>query len=282
MANLLHRIAAAAVVACVFLASCEGQVSQAAAPQEFKDCAECPQMVVVPPGKFMMGTPESEKGHEKDESPLHEVTIPRALGVGKFEVTFAEWDSCVADGGCDGYRPLDDGWGRGNRPVIHVSFNDTQSYLAWLNRKSGQQYRLLSESEWEYAGRAGTSTPYFWGTAASHDRANYGADACCSGFAQGTDRFENTAPAGSFPPNAFGLYDMLGNVSEWTNDCRNDRYDGAPNDGAAWTSGDCTVRVLRGGSWYSDPGFVRSAIRDWDSIGDRNYDGGFRVARAVP
>ena len=182
MANLLHRIAAAAVVACVFLASCEGQVSQAAAPQEFKDCAECPQMVVVPPGKFMMGTPESEKGHEKDESPLHEVTIPRALGVGKFEVTFAEWDSCVADGGCDGYRPLDDGWGRGNRPVIHVSFNDTQSYLAWLNRKSGQQYRLLSESEWEYAGRAGTSTPYFWGTAASHDRANYGADACCSGI----------------------------------------------------------------------------------------------------
>src|SRR5262245_36876485 len=203
----IHRIAPmAATLVCMALASCDVGLSRAA-PREFKDCAECPTMVVVPPGKFMMGTAESEPGHEKDESPLHEVTIPRALAIGKFEVTFAEWDACVADGGCDGYRPSDDGWGRGNRPVIHVSFNETQSYLAWLSRKSGQQYRLLSESEWEYAARAGTTTPYFWGNTASRDHANYGNDVCCSGLAQGADHWPNTSPEGSFPPNAFGLYD---------------------------------------------------------------------------
>ena len=268
--------AAIAVVASVFIMQ-----GEAGAPQvtEVKDCPECPVLVMVPPGRFNMGTSESEEGHEKDESPLHEVTIPRALAVGKFEVTFAEWDACVADGACGGYRPSDDGWGRGTRPVIHVSFNDTQSYLTWLSGKTGRQYRLLSESEWEYAARAGTATPYFWGARVSRDQANYGSDACCMGFAQGADRWENTAPAGSFPPNGFGLHDMSGNVWEWTLDCRNERYDGAPSDGSAWTSGNCSVRVMRGGSWFSDPGFVRSAIRDYDSVGDRNYDGGFRVAR---
>jgi formylglycine-generating enzyme required for sulfatase activity len=277
----LHRLGvASAAIACVFVVSCEAELSRAA-PEEFKDCDECPQMVVVPPGSFAMGSAVSETGHEKDELPQHQVTIPRAFGVGKFEVTFTEWDACVADGGCEGYRPSDDGWGRGNRPVIHVSFNDVQSYLTWLSGKTGRQYRLLSESEWEYAARAGTTTPYFWGASASHDRANYGSDMCCVGLAQGSDRWLNTSPVGSFPPNAFGLYDMLGNVWEWTDDCRNDRFDGAPSDGSAWTTGDCDVRVLRGGSWFSDPGFVRSAIRDWDSIGARNYDGGFRVARVL-
>ena len=253
--------------------------SRRGAITELKDCAECPVLVMVPPGRFMMGSPESQTGHEKDESPYHEVTIPNALAVGKFEVTFAEWDACVSDGGCGGYRPLDDGWGRDTRPVIHVSYNDAQSYLTWISAKTGKQYRLLSEAEWEYAARAGTATPYFWGGMASRSYANYGVDACCHGFAQGADKWENTAPVGSFPPNAFGLHDMLGNVSEWTLDCRNDRYDGAPSDGSAWTSGDCSVRVLRGGSWFSDPGYIRSAIRDWDAIGDRNYDSGFRVAR---
>jgi formylglycine-generating enzyme required for sulfatase activity len=246
---------------------------------EFKDCAECPAMVAVPAGSFAMGTTASDPGHEADESPQHDVSIPRALAVGKFEVTFAEWDACVAGGGCEGYRPSDDGWGRGNRPVIHVSWNDAQSYVAWLSRRTGKPYRLPSESEWEYAARAGTLTPYFWGLTASRDRANYGGDICCSGLAQGSDRWENTSPAGSFPPNAFGLHDMLGNVWEWTGDCQNKNYEGAPRDGGAWTTGDCAVRVLRGGSWLSDPGFVRSAIRDWDSIGDRNYDSGFRVVR---
>ena len=253
--------------------------SQSAA--EFKDCAECPVMVAVPAGSFTMGSAEAEQGRESDEGPQHQVTIPNALAVGKFEVTFAQWDACVADAGCDGYRPSDDGWGRGERPVIHVSWNDAQSYLTWLSRKAGKQYRLLSEAEWEYAARAGTDTPYFWGQTASHDNANYGNDVCCSGFAQGKDQWENTAPAGSFPPNVFGLHDMLGNVWEWTDDCQNGSYTGAPSDGGAWKTGNCDVRVLRGGSWFSDPSFLRSAIRDWDSIGDRNYDGGFRVARAM-
>jgi len=162
-----------------------------------------------------------------------------------------------------------------------VSWNDVQSYVAWVSRKTGKQYRLLSESEWEYAARAGTVTPYFWGRPASHDFANYGNDTCCAGLAQGSDRWENTSPAGSFPPNAFGLHDMLGNVWEWTGDCQNGSYGGAPNDGAAWTAGDCGLRVLRGGSWFTDPAFLRSAIRDWDSAGDRNYDSGFRLARIV-
>jgi formylglycine-generating enzyme required for sulfatase activity len=262
----------------------EAEAAQAAIQRpgtEFKDCTECPAMVVVPAGSFTMGSPASEAGREGDEGPQHQVTIPRALAIGKFEVTLAEWDACVSDGGCAGYRPSDDGWGRGNRPVIHVSWNDAQSYLTWVSRKAGKQYRLLSESEWEYAARAGTITPYFWGPTASHEYANYGTDACCVGLARGSDKWENTSPSGSFPPNGFGLYDMLGNVWEWTQDCQNGSYDGAPSDGSAWTAGDCGLRVLRGGSWFADPSFLRSAIRDWDTTGKRNYDSGFRVARTL-
>jgi formylglycine-generating enzyme required for sulfatase activity len=238
-------------------------------------------MVVVPAGSFTMGSPSSEAGRESDEGPEHQVTIANAFAVGKFEVTFAEWDACLSDGACDGYEPSDSGWGKGNRPVIHVSWNDAQSYLTWLSRKTGKQYRLLSESEWEYAARAGTTTPFHWGDTASHDNANYGNDVCCMGLAKGPDMWENTSPVGSFPPNAFGLYDMSGNVWEWTADCQNKGYDGAPSDGAAWSTGDCSMHVMRGGSWFSDPAFARSAIRDWDTSESRNYDGGFRVARVL-
>jgi formylglycine-generating enzyme required for sulfatase activity len=248
---------------------------------EFKDCAECPAMVVVPAGSYTMGSPASEAGRANDESPQHRVAIPRALAVGKYEVTFAEWDACVSDGGCGGYRPPDNGWGRDNRPVIHVSWDDAQAYVAWVSGKTGRQYRLLSEAEWEHAARAGTVTPYYWGRTASRDYANYGNDTCCAGLAQGSDRWENTAPAGSLRPNAFGLYDMLGNVWEWTGDCQNGSYDGAPSDGSAWTAGDCGLRVLRGGSWFADPSFLRSAIRDWDSAADRNFDTGFRIVRIL-
>jgi formylglycine-generating enzyme required for sulfatase activity len=261
----------------------EAVVAQAAIQKpgtEFKDCTECPAMVVVPAGSFTMGSPASEAGRESDEGPQHQVTFSRALAVGKFEVTFAEWDACLSDGGCGAYRPSDDGWGRGNRPIIHVSWNDAQSYLSWVSRKTGKQYRLLSESEWEYAARAGTTTPFYWGGTASHDFANYGNDVCCIGLAQGSDKWENTSPVGSFPPNALGLYDMLGNVWEWTEDCQNGSYDGAPSDGSAWTAGDCSRHVLRGGSWFADPSFLRSAIRDWDSTGARKFDSGFRVARS--
>jgi len=160
-----------------------------------------------------------------------------------------------------------------------VSWDDSQAYVTWLSRKTGKQYRLLSESEWEYAERAGTSSAYYWGDTASHDYANYGSDTCCSGVAQGRDQWVNTSPVGSFAPNAFGLYDMLGNVWQWTQDCYADNYNGTPSDGGASATGDCSRRVLRGGSWVINPQDLRSASRDGDSATFRDGDHGFRVAR---
>ena len=228
--------------------------------RRFRDCGECPEMVVVAPGSYMMGSPASEAGRYDDEGPVHRVTIGYTLAVGVYEVTFAEWDACVGAGGCGGHRPDDEGWGRGSRPVINVSWEDAREYVAWLSRESGEAYRLPSEAEWEYAARAGTVTARYWGESES-GQCGYGngADAAyktanpdiewttvsCS------DGYENTAPVGTFGSNAWGLYDVLGNVWEWTEDCWHDRYAGAPADGSAWRSGgDCFLRVLRGGSWF--------------------------------
>ena len=208
---------------------------------KFRDCSECPEMV-VPSGSFMMGSPNSEKGRDDDEGPRHRVSIDYRLAVGVYEVTFAEWDACVSAGGCGGYRPDDRGWGRGNRPVINVRWEDAQSYVRWLSNKTGKSYRLLSESEWEYVARAGSVTAYSWGNEIGHNRAN------CDGCGSRWDN-EKTAPVGAFSANAWGLHDVHGNVWEWVEDCWNDSYTGAPADGSAWESGDCSRRVLRGGSW---------------------------------
>ena len=243
--------------------------------KEFRDCPECPKLVVVPEGPFMMGSPSSEAGREGDEGPAHRVTIARPFAVGVYEVTFGEWDACVSDGGCGSYRPSDRGWGRGKRPVINVSWEDAQGYVRWLSGKTGEEYRLLSESEWEYVARAGTRTRYWWGVGIGRSRAN--CDGCGS-------RWDNrqTAPVGSFSPNAFGLHDVHGNVWEWVEDCWNGSYAGAPTDGSAWTSEDCSRRILRGGSWGDGPWtFLRSAYRNWDSSGNRNVNFGFRVARTL-
>jgi len=245
----------------------------------FRDCSNCPEMVVLPRGSFTMGSPSNEEGRDSDEGPQHRVTIGYDLAVGKYEVTFDEWNACVADGGCRGYRPSDKGWGRGRRPVIKVSWDDAKAYVGWLSRKTGQRYRLLSEAEWEYAARAGTTTAYWWGRIASHDYANYGKDQCCGGLAQGRDRWEYTAPVGRFRANGFGLHDMLGNVWEWTEDCWNGNYNGAPVDGGIWTSGQCEERVLRGGSWDNNPRNVRSADRIRINADIRVNYYGFRVAR---
>ncbi|MEM8920512.1 MAG: formylglycine-generating enzyme family protein, partial [Pseudomonadota bacterium] len=175
----------------------------------------------------------------------------------------------------------DEGWGRGSRPVINVDWNDAQAYVRWLSRKTGKTYRLLSEAEWEYSARAGTTTAYWWGDRASHDYANYGKDQCCSGLASGRDEWVNTAPVGRFPANAFGLYDMHGNVWEWTQDCWNGSYSGAPTNGSAWISGDCSRRVLRGGSWYLYPRLLRSASRFRSTTSVPSYVVGFRVARTL-
>ena len=255
-----------------------GAVAAQEAGERFRDCETCPEMVVVPGGSFTMGSPGTEDGRYEDEEPQHRVTIDYQFAVGVYEVTFDEWDTCALLGGCRGYWPPDAGWGRGTRPVIRVSWEDAQAYVEWLSRTTGQQYRLLTEAEWEYVARAGTRTAWYWGEAESGQcRYANGSDtaAPCS------DGYRNTAPAGSFEPNALGLYDVLGNVWEWTADCWNDSYSDAPNDGSERQTGHCSVRMLRGGSWLTAPSTFRSAQRGRTHAGDRHPDLGFRVARTM-
>jgi formylglycine-generating enzyme required for sulfatase activity len=239
----------------------------------FRDCAECPQMVVMPAGSFTMGSPARESGRNDSEGPQRRVTIARPFSVGRYEVTFAEWDACVSDGGCS-YAPHDGsvgfgpGFGRGKHPVINVSWDDTRQYLSWINGKVGKQvYRLLTEAEWEYAARAGTRTPYAFGAAISESLAQFSAN--------------RTAPVGSFPPNELGLSDMHGNVSEWVQDCWNSSYKRAPTDGSAWTTGECGRRVVRGGAWMHPQRYLRAAYRDASPTDARAYLLGFRLARTL-
>jgi formylglycine-generating enzyme required for sulfatase activity len=218
----------------------------------FKECVTCPEMVVVPAGAFTMGSPANEQGRWVGEGPQHDVTIARQLEVGKFAVTFAEWDACVADGGCKGYRPSDQSWGRGQRPTINVSWNDAETYVAWLSRKTGRTYRLPSEAEREYVTRAGTATPFWWGPSISTQQANYdGFNYRYGSGAKGEYR-RKTMPVRSFSPNPWGLYQVHGNVSEWVEDCWHDSYAGAPSDGSAWTTaGDCSSLARRFLGWQS-------------------------------
>ena len=240
--------------------------------------AAMPEMVVIPAGTFRMGC-VSGQDCEDDEFPVHDVTIPEAFEVSVYEVTFAQWDACVAGGGCGGYRPYDEGWGRGNRPVINVSWADAQAFVSWLSRYTGEDYRLLSEAEWEYVARAGTETAYSWGDAIGRNQAN-----CSQSGSRREgcrDRWDRTAPVGSFQANAFDVHDMHGNVYEWVEDCRNDSYRTAPSDGGAWLSEDCGWRVLRSGSWASRAKGVRSASRGANITGTRAGALGFRVARTL-
>ncbi len=246
--------------------------------QTFRDCPSCPEMVVVPAGRFMMGSPASELRRDDDEGPQREVLIAKPFAVGKFEVTFAEWDACVAGGGCKGYRPNDEGWGRGSRPVINVSWDDAHSYLRWVSEKSVKTYRLLSEAEWEYAARAGTATAYSWGR--DPGQANANCDDCGSRWDIDW-RKKQTAPRGSFRPNGFGLFDMHGSTWEWVEDCWNSDYAGAPPNGAARLTVSCGERVLRGGSWSDRSGAMRSANRMRSYVHWRTSNYGFRLARTL-
>jgi formylglycine-generating enzyme required for sulfatase activity len=240
----------------------------------FKECKHCPEMVVVPAGAFTMGSPKDEKGRDAREDPQHQVTIARAFAVSRFEITSEEWDACVILGGCAWPAP-ETGWGRGRQPVMNVSWNDAKQYVAWLAKRTGKPYRLLSEAEWEYAARAGSDTVYSWGDEIGEGNAN------CGECGNEWD-FKQTAPVGSFTPNAFGLYDMHGNVSEWVEDCWHDKYDGSPTDGSPWiVGGDCSRRVVRGGSWGLLPQFLRAAARVWYTSGDRSSHLGFRVGRTL-
>jgi formylglycine-generating enzyme required for sulfatase activity len=251
----------------------------------FRECAsdaDCPTMIVVPPGKFLMGSLETETEtirhlygfmyNTDSERPQHPVTVARPFAVGQYDVTFAEWDVCVKLTGCPAAN--DSGFGRGTRPVINVSWYDAESYVTWLSRMTGRAYRLLSEAEWEYAARAGTTTAYYWGDDIGKNNAH------CSGCGSQWDSTE-TAPVGSFKPNAFGLYDMAGNVYQWAQDCWHVNYFGAPQSGAVWEGGNCNTRVIHGGSWINNPQFLRAAYRDDGAADGRSNVIGFRVARTI-
>jgi formylglycine-generating enzyme required for sulfatase activity len=239
----------------------------------FSDCTGCPSMVVIPAGSFTMGSPSTEVGRFDDEGPQRTVTIGSSFAVGRYEVTWVEWGACVADGGCGGYTPENpSGWGKERNPVMRVSWDDAQAYVSWLSRKSGKRYRLLSEAEWEYAARAGSKSRWSFG----EDETRLSSYAWYAANSNG-----QTQPVGTKTANAFGLYDMHGNVWEWTQDCWNMNYEGAPRDGTARTDGDCSRRVVRGGSWNGNPRNLRSANRDWNDAADRNNDVGFRVARTL-
>ena len=226
-----------------------------------------PKMVRIPPGKFLMGSNDSS-----DEQPVHEVSIAYAFEIGQYEVTFDEYDAFAED--IQRKLPHQDR-GRGRRPMVDVSFDDAQAYVIWLSEKTGKKYRLPTEAEWEYAARAGTQTRYWWGDDIGHNNAN------CYGCGSEWDG-KQTALVGSFKANAFGLYDTAGNVWEWTQDCWHDSYQNAPQDGSVWLEkdgGNCTRRVVRGGSWDDNPRNLRSALRDGFDADGADDDLGFRVSR---
>ena len=249
--------------------------------ESFRDCPECPELVVVPAGTFMMG---SHIGSPY-EQPLRSVSLP-SFAVGVHEVTFAQWDACVANGGCGGYRPDDEGRGRGKRPVANVDWGDAQLYLGWLSHCTGERYRLPTEAEWEYAARAGSRAEWHWGDDGEQCSYANGADAAASC----DDGHVHTAPVGSYIANAWGLHDVLGNVQEWVQGC--------PAESWSRFRG-CGSRILRGGGMSSAPFSLRSAsrpggdsprffrVRDnrtqgtYHRYGAHNVSTGFRVARTL-
>jgi formylglycine-generating enzyme required for sulfatase activity len=239
----------------------------------FRECAkDCPEMIVIPPGQFTMGSPANQPGRVSNEGPQHTVKISKAFAVSEFDVTFDDWDACVSVGGCPAVFA---NFGHGRQPVINVTWDDAEQYVAWLAKMTERPYRLLTESEWEYAARAGTTTTYWWGDSVGQGNAN------CVGCGS---RWDNTAtsPVESFKPNGFGLYDVSGNVWQWVQDCFHNDYNGAPADGSAWVSGDCSLRTDRGGSWITKGDQnMRIAFRGSYSPASRNYSLGFRVARTL-
>jgi formylglycine-generating enzyme required for sulfatase activity len=270
-----------------------GTVDPQSGLREFRDCPHGPLMVELPPGRFLMGSPDGEEAAalhatrpawtESLDKPQVEVEIAYPFAIGKYEVTFAEWDLCFEAGGCT-YRPKDRRWGRGDRPVIYVGRADAEQYVDWLIETTGQRYRLPSEAEWEYAARAGTATARYWGDEIGNGMA------VCDGCGSRWDK-RRTAPVGSFPPNPFGLHDMLGNVREWTADCWSPGNSDAPRDGSArqghptsWRDGECVKPVNRGGDYATYTWAVRAASRSHWRPGpwsDREDSHGFRVVRDI-
>ena len=278
----------------------------------FRDCLGCPEMIVIPAGRFTMGSPAVEAGRFDNEGPQHPVDLPHAFAVGVYDVTRQEYerfaratrrevgDGCLAYDGktlrsTPGRNWRSPGFPQTDRdPVVCVTWQDAEAFVSWLNdrlAKSGPRsrtsngsgpYRLLTEAEWEYAARAGTTTPFYWGERLTRAQANYGPDQpAFAPVAEGADRWGYTSPVGSFPANGFGLFDMAGDVWQWTEDCWHPTYDAAPSDGTAWTSGPCEARVVRGGSWFKPPAGERPAKRGIVPPATRNGEIGFRVARSL-
>jgi formylglycine-generating enzyme required for sulfatase activity len=271
--------------------------AQAATPpapgKVFKDCKDCPEMVVLPTGTFTMGTPDDEVGREPDEGPMHPVTFARPLAISRFQVLKGEWFAYLKD---SGYQ-MPDGDDRPGRackagvpdyqgsdprkqytdrhPAVCMDFAEANAYVAWLSKKTGKQYRLVSESLREYAARGGTSGPFPF----PFDEGKEYSIARHANTYGAADGYNFTAPAGSFAPNAFGVYDMHGNIYEWTADCYNENYVGAPSDGSAWLTGKCEFKRIRGNDWGEAPVFSRSGNRNALVPGDRGDWIGFRVAR---
>ncbi|MBK8174672.1 MAG: SUMF1/EgtB/PvdO family nonheme iron enzyme [Rhodospirillales bacterium] len=238
----------------------------------FGDAPWCPELVMLPAGEFLMGSPAGEEGRYDSEGPQHRVRIDAGFALGRYPVTFEEYDHFCAMTKRE--RLGDEGWGRGRRPVINVSWWDAVAYCEWLSRETGQPYRLPSEAEWEYGCRAGTTTRYSWGDAITPKQANYD-----------QSKHGKTTEVGGYPANPWGLYDMHGNVWEWVGDVWHGTYQGAPTDGSAWTDNEGIYssrdRVDRGGSWDSISWFLRSAFRSGIFPGDRVDYLGFRVARTL-
>ena len=250
--------------------------------QGFRDCAACPEMIPLPAGAFTMGAAKGEPwADEQEEGPRRLVEI-RAFALSATEITFDHWEACLADGGCGGHRPEDEGWGRGDRPVIHVSRPDAEAFAAWLNSKvEGEPYRLPSEAEWEYAARAETKTPFWFGDEITAKDANYNTSVSYNGGPR-AEPLWRTVPVKSYPPNPWGLFEMTGNVWEWTADCWHWNYKGAPTDGSPRLTGDCEEAPMRGGSYDERPFHLRSANRFYLPTKRRKREIGFRIARDLP
>lgn len=306
--NTTRRRSLPLAAAAIIVAAPGYAQDEAPAPGEtFRDCDQCPEMVVIPAGRFIMGAPDSDDGQRPDEGPLREVTIGAPFAVGKFEVTRGEFaafvdatdrktdDACVTyeDGAWEARAgrtwrdpgfPVDD-----RHPVNCITFDDVTAYLAWLSEMTGRSYRLLSEAEWEYAARAGSTTPFIFGedAAAVCDHANSADQSAKAEYPDWTwtsacdDGYTFTAPVGSFEPNDFGLHDMTGNLWEWVADCYHESYEGAPTDGSAWTETPCVVRLSRGGGLFDSTGVLRVAFRGGGKPATLDFESGFRVARSL-
>ena len=261
-----------ALLAALFLAIC---ATPASAQQDlkpgtvFKDCDECPELVVVPKGLFILGM-GSTTARAK---PPTRIAIKKSFAIGRYEVTWDQWEACRADGGC-AFDPSDHGWGKGKRPVVNADLPRVENYLKWLKTKTGQTYRLPSEAEWEYAHRGGTTTNFWWGDEAGEGNAN-----CKDCKTQWSAK--STAPVGSFEANPFGLFDTAGNAYEWTADCWNQNHENRARDQSARDTGDCKRRVIRGGSFYYFNKVARSFYRSKNPTAVKSYWLSFRVVRDI-